>query len=95
MTNPRTRTVDDLEVASLIRLTSVTAEKLEILAGRLRKSAEHFKKRDLRGGATGVAADIVNDYVQGVGSQGTFLWSIVRDAAVMDTRRASEKDGAE
>lgn len=89
------RTVDDIEVANLIRITTVVAEKLETLAARLRKEAEHFKRRDLRGGASGVAADIVNDYVQGVGNQGTFLWTIVRDAAVMDARRASEKDGSQ
>ena len=94
--NPRNeRTVDDIEVANLVRLTSVVAEKLETVAKRLRQQAEHFKRRDVRGGAAGVAADTVNDYVQGVGSQGTFLWSVVRDAAVMDIRRASEKDGAQ
>lgn len=84
------RTLESIEVANLVRLASVTAEKLERVAKEIRRHAEYFAKTDLRGGATGVAADIVNDYVQGIGSPGTFLWTIVRDAAELDARRKAQ-----
>lgn len=73
-----------MRASDLVRMTGTVAGKLRTLADNLDRVAEGFRKPNLRGGATGVAADIVNDYVQGFGPQGTFLWTIVRDAAELD-----------
>lgn len=91
MSTTTERTIESLEVANLVRLANTTAEKLEKVAKEIRRHAEYFARTDLRGGATGVAADIVNDYVQGTGSPGTFLWTIVKDAADLDARRKAEE----
>lgn len=61
----------------------VVAEKLEVLAARLRAQAKAFRA-PVRQTAVDVAAEIVNEYTQGVGSVGTFLQGVVHTANHLD-----------
>jgi hypothetical protein len=77
----------ELRVDELVRQTGTVTHYLRELADRLDRTAEAFRDPNVRGGAAGVAADIVNIYVQGCGPQGTFLWTIVRESAELDRDR--------
>ena len=67
---------------------SIAAE-LETLAARLRL----YKPALTRAGGEGgrVAADIVNEYTQGVGTNGTRLYNLVTTAADSDRHFAAEQ----
>jgi hypothetical protein len=59
------------------RDAQAVAGKLRALADRIDQLATAFPATDR---PVSLAADIVNDYTQGVGGVGTHLWSLVKDA---------------
>lgn len=71
-----------------MRSVETIARELEELAGRLRAQVSGFNNPNLS--AVGLAADIVSDYTQGVGSRGTRLWTLVHAAGLVDQARARE-----
>lgn len=81
-------TVDPLYVRDVVHQVDVMAERLEKLAERLRLRAKAFANPHVN--AVGLAADLVSDYTQGVGSQGTYLWGLVTDARTLDAGRAKQ-----
>jgi hypothetical protein len=67
----------EIRVASARRAASNVAEKLRTLADRIERIGSDFATTDL---PAAVAADIVGDFTQGVGSIGAVLWQVVRNA---------------
>jgi len=98
----------DAEEAAAVRLIYITqaersveviAHNLERLASRLRTLAGGYQHLTvttnphvLRSGAVGVAAEIINEYTNGVGNNGTHLWDVIRNAQALDDHRREVSD---
>lgn len=85
-------------VAAAVRQVDTVARSLERLAERLRRLAERYEMAgNARGGAVGVAAEVVNEYTQSIGGNGTYLWGVIRDAQELDAffRAGEGKGGSE
>jgi hypothetical protein len=82
------RTTESIMASSTRRKVQATAEKLEQLAARLRDRAARFESPQTRYSAVSIAADIVGEYVQGVGNGGVYLNDLIAEAVELDTERA-------
>lgn len=82
---------DEIALDITKRQVDVVAEKLEQLAERLRRMALRFDA-PARQTAVDVAAEIVNEYTQGVGAVGSFLWGTVHNANHLDRIRREEAE---
>lgn len=67
----------EIRIANARRAANNVAEKLRTLADRIEGIGSDFATTDR---PAAVAADIVNDFTQGVGSIGAVLWQVVRNA---------------
>lgn len=90
----RDMTDEEVYVQEAVRSVDTVARGLERLAARLRMLAERYatvgtstNDHVVRSGCVGVAAEVVNEYTQGVGSNGTYLWGVIRSAQGVDDYR--------
>lgn len=91
----RDMTDEEVYIQQAVRNVDSVARGLERLAERLRKLAERYvNSGETLGGAVNVAAEVVNQFTQSVGNQGSHLWDAIRAAQDLDDhRRASELRG--
>jgi hypothetical protein len=97
----RDMTDEEVCVREAVRSVDTVARGLERLANRLREIANRYEsvgsstnKHVALSGCVGVAAEVVNEFTQGVGNNGTHIWQVIRSAqAVDDFRRAGELRG--
>lgn len=75
-----------------VRSVDNIAKALEFLAARLRENAQHMALGN--GKAASTAADIVNDYTNGVGNNATRLYTLITSAADSDKHFAAEQSRA-
>jgi len=85
------RTEEDDRVADLTRLADAMARALEAAASRIRMEAQSFAKDGLRSGAVGVAADVVQEFVNAPRSASVYLWDLATEAAKLDAHRRDLK----
>lgn len=90
----RDMTDEEVYVRQAVRDVDTVARNLERLAGRLRELAQRYESLSLatnvnviRSGAVGIAAEVVNEYTQGVGNNGTHIWQVIRGAQDLDEYR--------
>lgn len=89
------RTAQDVEDFEdlLKREMDTVARKLENLADSLRRRMSWVSAQN---DATREAADFVSEFTNGVGSIGSFLWTVVHNAGILDTvRREFEEQNNE
>lgn len=92
----RDMTDEEVYVDEAIRNVDTVAQGLERLAVRLRETAQQYatvgrsnNEHLARSGCIGVAAELISQYAQGVGNNGTHLWGLVRSAQAVDDHRRS------
>ncbi len=92
-TTKRDRTDDEIYVDCARREYETVAGKLESLAARIREQSQYVGTG--RTSAVHRAAEMVNDFTNGVGNLGTFLWGVVHAAEVLDDfrRKAAARAG--
>lgn len=94
----RHMTDEEVYVREAVRYVDTVARRLEGLASRLRQAAERYvtlgasaNEHVVRSGCVGVAAEVVNEYTQGVGSNGTYLWGVINSAREVDDYRRTAR----